>query len=46
MKVPVEVWRRCISEGGLIEADSRGGIWWLKGTVMAAWGNLAHMAKQ
>lgn len=43
MRVPVEVAILCGSEGGFIEADRRGGVWWCRGRARAAWGNMRHM---
>ena len=33
-------------KGGVIEGDKRGGVWWLDGVAVDAWGNMAHMLGQ
>jgi len=43
MKVPIDVALKCAREGGFIEADGRGGVWWHNRRARAAWGNMASM---
>jgi hypothetical protein len=42
MKVPINTFARYLDEGGTIEADNRGGVLWVKGKAVEAWGNMRH----